>query len=55
MLSTMVLPDLCEYPDSGKLGVFGSSPFHDRDGRSQAWIPRDAEVGYDEGDEVRSA
>lgn len=50
MISTAVFPELVDYPDSGKLGVFGTSPFHHADGASRAWIPLGAKVDYYEGE-----
>ncbi|MFN8223350.1 MAG: cupin domain-containing protein [Gaiellales bacterium] len=55
MLSTTNLPDLCEYPDSGKLGAFGGFPFHRNDGSQQAWIPLAAETDYYDGERHASA
>lgn len=51
-LSTMVEPDVCVYPDSGKVGVFGGAPpGGDRDERTvSGYFPLDAAVDYWEGE-----
>ena len=51
-LSTMVHPDVTEYPDSGKVGVFsGSAPGGDKSARSISAIFRqDSEVDYYDGE-----
>ena len=50
MLSTAIFPELVDYPDSGKLGVFGTAPLHDAGGATRAWIPLDARVDYYDGE-----
>jgi len=50
VISTTVTPDVCVYPDSGKVGVVGA--LDDAEGRPQRVVtfPRDAEVGYWDGE-----
>lgn len=51
-ISTMHAPDLMEYPDSGKFGVFaGSAPGGDPSARTfSAFVPRDARADYWDGE-----
>jgi uncharacterized cupin superfamily protein len=52
MVSTMVHPDVGEYPDSGKVGVFGGAPpMIGEDAPLELFVPRDAAVDYFEGEE----
>lgn len=50
VISTMVTPDVCVYPDANKVGVVGA--LTDADGRPQRVVTfmRDAEVDYWEGE-----
>jgi uncharacterized cupin superfamily protein len=51
MLSTMVEPDIAEYPDSGKFGLFsGSAPGGSGERSLQTFIDRGAVVDYFEGE-----
>ena len=45
MLSTRVLPAVCVYPDSDKIGVFSENPAD-----SRLLFPRSAAVGYYHGE-----
>lgn len=51
MMSTMVEPEIAEYPDSGNVGVFaGNAPGEDRSKSLAKFIDGSAEVDYFEGD-----
>ena len=51
-VSTMQDPDVTVYPDSGKVGVFaGAPPGGDGERTVHGYYPRDADVGYWEGEE----
>ncbi|MEB3830591.1 hypothetical protein [Phormidium sp. CCY1219] len=49
--STMLEPDVMEYPDSGKIGVFaGSAPGGAKETRTLSrFFPHDSQVNYWEG------
>jgi len=50
MMSTMVEPEIVEYPDSGNVGVFaGNAPGGDRSNSLAKFIDGSAEVDYFEG------
>ena len=47
MISTMIEPEILEYPDSGKVGLrAGAPPGRDVEGGLKAYLRRDAELGY---------
>ncbi|MEX1362311.1 MAG: cupin domain-containing protein [Nannocystaceae bacterium] len=50
VISTMVTPDVCVYPDADKVGIVGA--LRDQDGRVRRVVtfPRPAEVGYWDGE-----
>jgi uncharacterized cupin superfamily protein len=51
MVSTMVHPDVGEYPDSGKVGVFGGAPpMIGEDAPLELFVRKDAGVEYLEGE-----
>lgn len=52
-ISTMVAPDVMEYPDSGKVGVMaGNAPGGDKSlSKLKAFFKKDDAVGYFEGEE----
>jgi uncharacterized cupin superfamily protein len=51
MVSTMIEPEILEYPDSGKVGLMaGAPPGRGDEGGLKAYLRRDAEVGYLEGE-----
>jgi hypothetical protein len=51
MISTLVAPDVAEYPDSGKVGAMARPPGQrDRPGLV-ATFPLDAQVDYFEGEQ----
>jgi uncharacterized cupin superfamily protein len=51
VLSTMVEPDITEFPDTGKVGLFAGAPPGGSAPRTlQAFLRRDAEVDYFEGE-----
>jgi uncharacterized cupin superfamily protein len=50
-VSTMLHPDVVEYPDSGKVGVFaGAAPRMGSDAPLEIFLPRDAELDYYDGE-----
>jgi uncharacterized cupin superfamily protein len=52
MVSTMVHPEVGEYPDSSKIGVFGGAPpMIGEDAPLELFIPNDVGVDYYEGEE----
>ena len=51
VLSTMIEPDITEFPDTGKVGLFvGAPPGGSAPRTLQAFLRRDAEVDYFEGE-----
>jgi uncharacterized cupin superfamily protein len=47
MVSTMIEPEILEYPDSGKVGLMaGAPPGKGGEGGLKAFLRRDAEIGY---------
>jgi hypothetical protein len=46
MFSSMVLPEIAEYPDSGNVGVFGRAPAGDGEAELWKWLDGDAERDY---------
>lgn len=51
MISTMVEPDIAEYPDSGKVGLFsGASPGGSAEPWLKTFLDRTAEVDYFDGE-----
>lgn len=51
VVSTMVEPDVMEYPDSDKIGVFaGRPPGGEGEASLERFLRGDAEVGYHEGE-----
>lgn len=47
MVSTMIEPEILEYPDSGKVGLMaGAAPGRSDEADLKAYLRRDAEVGY---------
>lgn len=51
MLSTMVEPEIAEYPDSGKVGLFaGAPPGGSSEDGLRTFLDRTVEVGYFDGD-----
>jgi uncharacterized cupin superfamily protein len=51
MVSTMVHPDVGEYPDSGKVGAFGGAPpIVGEDAPLELFVRKDAGVDYYEGE-----
>jgi uncharacterized cupin superfamily protein len=52
MVSTMVHPEVGEYPDSGKVGLFGGAPpLIGEDAPLEMFVPKDAGVDYYEGEQ----
>jgi uncharacterized cupin superfamily protein len=52
MVSTTIHPEVGEYPDSGKVGVFGGAPpLIGEDAPLELFVPKDAGVDYYEGEE----
>lgn len=50
MISTMIEPEIAEYPDSGQIGVFaGRAPGASGEARLQKFLDGSAEVDYFEG------
>lgn len=49
MMSTMVAPEIAEYPDSGNVGVFSRTPGVGGSEPLAKWIDGSAEVDYFEG------
>lgn len=52
LVSTSLLPDMTEYPDSGKIGLFGTESFGRPDYWREMWVPVSAEVDYYEGERL---
>lgn len=50
VISTMTVPDVCVYPDAGKVGVVGALRDDDGQARRVVTFPLGAEVGYWEGE-----
>ena len=47
MVSTMIEPEILEYPDNGKVGLMtGAAPGRSEEAGLKAYLRRDAEVGY---------
>jgi len=47
VVSTMIEPDITEFPDTGKVGLFAGAPPGGQAPRTlEAFLRRDAEVGY---------
>lgn len=55
VISTMLEPEIVEYPESGKVGLMaGAPPGKGDQGALKAYLRRDAEVGYFEGEPADS-
>lgn len=50
VISTMVTPDVCVYPDADKVGIVGALRDEDDQVRRVVTFPRQAEVGYWDGE-----
>ena len=51
IISTMVAPEVCEYPDSGKVGIWaGAAPGAAHPPSFHLFVPSDQEVDYWEGE-----
>jgi uncharacterized cupin superfamily protein len=50
VVSTMISPEVAEYPDSGKIGVFAQPPGSGRSDRLKRFLRSDATVEYLEGE-----
>lgn len=50
MVSTMVQPEILEYPGTGKVGLMAAAPGRGDEGTLKAFLRRDAEVDYFEGE-----
>ena len=50
VVSTMIAPEVAEYPDSGKIGVFAEPPGSGRPDRLKRFLRADSTVGYLEGE-----
>ena len=47
MISTMIEPEIAEYPDTNKVGLMAGAPPGKGDaGGLKAFLRRDAEIGY---------
>jgi uncharacterized cupin superfamily protein len=50
VVSTMIAPEVAEYPDSGKIGVFAEPPGSGRTDRLKRFLPADSTLEYLEGE-----
>ncbi len=50
VVSTMIAPEVAEYPDSGKIGVFAEAPGSGRTDRLKRFLRADSTVEYLEGE-----
>ncbi len=50
VVSTMIAPEVAEYPDSGKIGVFAEPPGSGRPDPLKRFLRGDATIGYFEGE-----
>jgi len=50
VISTMRAPDVAEYPDSGKIGVFAQPPGSGRPDELKRFLHSDATADYFEGE-----
>ena len=50
VVSTMIAPEVAEYPDSGKIGVFAEPPGSGRPDQLKRFLRADSTVGYLEGE-----
>ncbi len=50
VVSTMAFPDICEYPDSNKIGAYGSAAVGSKAGLRALYV-RDRKVDYYDGED----
>ena len=50
VVSTMIAPEVAEYPDSAKIGVFGEPPGSGRPDQLKRFLPADSTLEYLEGE-----
>ncbi len=55
IVATNIWPDMTQYPDSGKIGLFGIEGFAEEGGWQEMWLPVGAEVDYYEGEKLVEA